>query len=171
MPAVASPLLFAGNPIRLGQFVPMADAYQSDGNGISSFKVAWTIVPNPISGPGVYPEAYDSTFTTTTSPRYSARTFKALINQPIIVPSGMCQRNTYYFNNATAQPVFRYGNVTLGPGASGASPLNSALQQASPDGSGVYAGVEGYSACAQNVGNNPENCDQAGRNVDPASLQ
>lgn len=172
MPAVASPLLFAGNPVRLGQFQPQNAAYQSAGAGLLSTKVAWAIVPNPISGPGVYPEAFDSTFASTNAPRYSAGTFKHLINQPIILPSKLCQRNTYYFNNATAQPVFVNGNVTLGPGASGSSVLNSALQQGSPDGtSGVYTDVEGYSACAQNVGNNPEDCDQAGRTVDPASYQ
>ncbi|EMF11230.1 uncharacterized protein SEPMUDRAFT_142704 [Sphaerulina musiva SO2202] len=172
VPAVASPLLFAGNPVRLGQFQPQNAAYQSAGAGLLSTKVAWAIVPNPISGPGVYPEAFDSTFASTNAPRYSAGTFKHLINQPIILPSRLCQRNTYYFNNATAQPVFVNGNVTLGPGASGSSVLNSALQQGSPDGtSGVYTDVEGYSACAQNVGNNPEDCDQAGRTVDPASYR
>ncbi|KAI5360452.1 hypothetical protein Slin14017_G086270 [Septoria linicola] len=170
VPAVASPLLFAGNVIRLGQFVPQGDAYQADGAGIFSNKVAWVIVPNPLSGPGVYPEAFDATFRTTTTPRYTAKAFKSLVNQPLLLPSKLCQRNTYYFNNATAQPTFRNGNVTLGPGASGANPLSSVLQKASPDGSGVYLNVDGYSACAQNVGNNPEDCDQAGRSIDPASL-
>lgn len=173
VPAVASPLLFAGNAVRLGQFSPQNAAYQSAGSGLLSTKVAWAVVPNPISGPGVYPEAFDSTFAETNAPRYTAATFKHLINQPIILPSKLCQRNTYYFNNATAQPFFVNGNVTLGPGASGSSLVSkSALQQGSPDGtSGVYTDVDGYSACAQNVGNNPEDCDQAGRTVDPASYQ
>ncbi|PIA97228.1 hypothetical protein CB0940_05965 [Cercospora beticola] len=171
VPAVASPLLFGGNPLRLGQFQPKGAAYQQNGNDILGARVAWTIVPNPISGPGVYPNAFDMIFRTAPSSRYTDRTFKSLINQPIILPTGLCQRNTYYFNNATANPVFRNGNVTLGPGASGSSPFSSGLQKASPDGSGFYGNVDGYSACAQNVGYNPENCEQAARSVDPVALQ
>lgn len=171
VPAVASSLLFAGNPLRLGQFIPESQPYQVDAGGDFSATSSWAIVPNTISGPGVYPEAVDLLFRTTTSPKYTAKGFKTLINLPIVLPSGMCQRNTYYFNNATALPAFRTGQVTLGPGASGSDPLSSGLQKASPDGSGVYQNVDGYAACAQNVGNNPEACETAAANVDPASLR
>jgi hypothetical protein len=65
----------------------------------------------------------------------------------------------------------RFGNVTMGPAADGQTvQLTGTLQAASPDGSGVYSGVEGFSACAQNVGFNPEDCDAAAKNVDPAAL-
>ncbi|KAF2210192.1 hypothetical protein CERZMDRAFT_113425 [Cercospora zeae-maydis SCOH1-5] len=171
VPAVASPLLFGGNPLRLGQFQPQGDAYQQNGNDIFGARVAWVIVPNPISGPGVYPNAFDMIFRTASSSRSTEKTFKSLINQPIILPSGMCQRNTYYFGNATAEPIFRNGNVTLGPGASGDSPFSSELQKGSPDGSGFYSSVDGYSACAQNVGFDPQDCEEAARTVDPVALQ
>ncbi|EME88446.1 uncharacterized protein MYCFIDRAFT_88919 [Pseudocercospora fijiensis CIRAD86] len=171
VPAVASNLLFAGNPLRLGQFIPESSPYQSDAGGTLSAAASWAIVPNPVSGPGVYPEAADFLFKTTSSPKYTAKGFKTMINLPIVLPSGLCQRNTYYFNNATALPVFRNGQVTLGPGASGTSPTSGVLQQASPDGSGVYENVDGYGACAQNVGNNPQDCETAAKTVDPASLQ
>jgi hypothetical protein len=171
VPAVASSLLFAGVPIRLGQFVPLGNPYMSDNGGTLSAECKWVIVPNPVSGPGVYPEAVDLQFKSETTSRYTAKTFKTLINQPNVLPSGQCQRNTYYFNNATALPFFTNGQVTMGPGASGSDPLSSALMKASPDGSGVYANEDGYSGCAQNVGNNPQACDAAAASVDPASLQ
>lgn len=171
VPAVASPLLFAGNPIRLGQFLPEDAAYMSDAAGTLTAECKWALVPNPISGPGVYPEVVDLLFKSASTSKYTPKTFKALINQPIILPSGMCQRNAYYFNNATALPSLRNGQVTFGPGSDGVSATQSKLMQASPDGSGVYTNVDGYSACAQNVGNNPENCDQASANTDPNTLK
>jgi hypothetical protein len=170
VPAVASPLLFAGTPIRLGQFTPKSQAYQADAGGSLSASTRWALLPNPFSGPGAYPEAFDAIFRTTDSPRYSGRTFKSLINQPIFLPSGKCQRNTYYFNNATALPAFRSGQVTLGPAASGLGVTKGALQEASPDGSGVYRDVTGYSACAQVVGNNPQDCNKAAQEVDSVAL-
>ncbi|SMQ55227.1 unnamed protein product [Zymoseptoria tritici ST99CH_3D7] len=170
VPTVASPLLFGGAPVRLGQFAPKAAAYMTDASGTNSARVAWAILPNPISGPGVYPEALDFSFKTADSSRIGARTIKKLISTPILLPSGLCQRNTYYFNNATALPVLRNGQVTMGPAADGVGVVTGKFMQASPDKSGIYKDVDGFSACAQNVGNNPEDCDTAARTVDPASL-
>lgn len=171
VPAVASSLLFGGTPIRLGQFNPTADAYMSDASGTISSRAAWALVPNPISGPGVYPEAVDFAFKTSSQSKYGAKTIKTLINTPLLLPSGMCQRNAYYFTNATALTVLRNGQVTFGPGADGVSLTSGGLMKASADGSGIYKDVDGLSACAQSVGNNPEDCDQAARTIDPASLQ
>lgn len=171
VPAVASSLLFGGTPVRLGQFNPTTDAYMVDSAGINSARAAWALVPNSLSGPGVYPEAVDYSFATASHSEYGARTIKTLINTPLLLPSGLCQRNTYYFTNATALPVFRSGNVTLGPGADGVGLTTGALMKASPDGSGIYENVEGFGACAQNVGNNPQDCDVAAASVDPASLE
>lgn len=169
VPAVASPLLFEGAPVRLGRFIPQAAPYQTDGTTLSA-AANWVIIPNPVSGPGVTPSVMDLIFQNAATPKYTAKTFRALANQPIVLPSGRCQRNAYYFNNATALPVFRNGQVTLGPGASGSKLTSSEVQRASPDGSGVYRDVDGYSACAQNVGNMPQECEEAARSVDPAAL-
>lgn len=171
VPAVASGLLFGGTPLRLGQFDPKEAAYMSDGAGGNSARAAWALVPNPLSGPGVYPEAVDMAFTTASESRYGANTFKAIISQPLLLPSGMCQRNQYYFNNATAVPVLRSGQVTFGPGADGIGLTSGGLMKASADGSGVYAGVDGFGACAQSVGNTPESCEDAVANFDEASLE
>lgn len=170
LPALASSLLFAGTPIRLGKFTPLTDAYMSSTSEISTANAAWALLPNPISGPAIEPEAVDFAFTTETEPVYGARTIKTLMNQPLLLPSGMCQRNQYYFNNATALPILRNGNVTFGPAADGIGITSGGLMKASADGTGIYMDVEGLSACSQQVGNTPENCDEAVQNVDPASL-
>lgn len=170
VPAVASSLLFGGTPIRLGQFSPTAEAYMVDGSGTNSARAAWALVPNTLSGPGVYPEAVDFSFTTARRSRYGARTIKTLINTPLLLPSGLCQRNTYYFTNATALPVLRTGAVTFGPGADGVGLTSGGLMQAGGDGRGIYGDVDGFSACAQTVGNNIEECEVAAGNVDPVSL-
>lgn len=145
VPAVASPLLFAGTPIRLGEFDPDADAYMLDGGGALSTQSRWAIVPNPISGPGVYSKAVDFLFRFQQgAKKYSELLFKTLINQPIILPSGKCQRNQYYFANASAEQQFVAGQVRLGPGASGYGVLKGALMEASPGGDGVYEDQEGF---------------------------
>lgn len=171
VPAVASGLLFGGNPLRLGQFDPTSDAYMADGVGGFSARAAWALVPNPLSGPGVYPEAIDMAFKTSSNSRYGARTFKTLISQPILLPSGMCQRNQYYFTNATANPVLRNGQVTFGPAADGVGVTMGKLMQASQGRTGIYADVDGFGACAQSVGFNPESCEDAVANFDEASLE
>lgn len=171
VPAVASPLLFAGTPLRLGQFNPDAPAYASDSGGTFTTQAKWALVPNPVSGPGVYPEAVDFLFRKQDAAQlYTAKTFKTLINQPAILPSGLCQRNQYYFTNATALTSFTFGDVTLGPAASGNSGSSGALMQASPDGNGLFKDNEGFTGCAQSVGFNPETCENAGKNLDPNAL-
>lgn len=96
VPAVASPLLFAGTPLRLGQFNPKAPAYVSDNGGTRTAQAKWALLSNPLSGPGIYIEAIDMLFRKTESAKkYTAKTFKTLINQPAILPSGLCQRNQY----------------------------------------------------------------------------
>lgn len=99
-----------------------------------------------------------------------------MLNQPAILSgpflaTNTCQRNQYYFNNATSVMMPRIGNVTMGPAGDSKFPqLKGVLQAASPDGSGNYRKLEGFSACAQNIGYNPEDCDVASANVDPTSL-
>lgn len=176
VPAVAASLLFGGNTLRLGQFNPKAPAYTSDATGTLTTQAKWALVPNPVSGPGVYPEAADFLFRKqAAAQKYTALTFKTLINQPNILPSAMCQRNQYYFTNATALTSFVEGDVTLGPAASGNGVtdgvVSGALMKASPDGTGLYQGVEGYTGCAQQVGYNVETCEAAGENLDESALQ
>lgn len=172
VPATASPLLFAGNIIRLGQFSPKGPPYTLDTEGIFSSQTKWALLPNPISGPGIYPEAIDLSFRMQDSAmQFIAKTFKSLINQPQIVPSGLCIRNQLYFTNATALTSFATGNVTLGPAASGYGIFKGALMSASPGRDGLYTNMEGFGGCAQNVGFPPETCEQAGKNLDLTALE
>jgi hypothetical protein len=163
---------------RIGAFIPLNEPYQTNGDGSKTINSKWAKLPNPITGPGLYSEAVDAKFVSQpdqASPRYSLSAWKRILNQPYILGSigslisPKCQRNTNFFTNSTAQPTFRSGNVTLGPSA-GANPLTAVLQEGSPDGSGFYQGVFGFSACAQLVGYGAvvplgEDCEAAARAV------
>ncbi|CAO2651391.1 Nn.00g039610.m01.CDS01 [Neocucurbitaria sp. VM-36] len=186
IPAAVSTLV-GGLTVRLGNSLPVNEAYQHEGPGLFSSNTKWQVVGNPFSGPGIVIEAVDMLFSTSTSPTPdpSFKTMKAVINQPYLLKgrtgsaTGKCQRNTYFFNNETAEVVFRSGRVILGPAASGdgvtSGVESGTLQKASEDGAGTYDGVYGFSACAQLVGYGGlvatgEDCEAAARNVDPAAL-
>ncbi|KAL9024319.1 MAG: hypothetical protein Q9196_006601 [Gyalolechia fulgens] len=153
-----------GTPIFVGRFAPNNDAYAPIASNPDQFvaQVKQIILPNPVSGPGIIPEAFDMTFATAISPLYDAKTFHVIINQPVILTNLLCQRNTYYFNETFAEPSLRSGNVTLFGPLAGNAP--SAL-------AGKYNQQGGYSASGEIVGYNPETCAAAAANVDPKSLQ
>ncbi|KAL8834864.1 MAG: hypothetical protein Q9170_003564 [Blastenia crenularia] len=152
-----------GTNIFVARFAPDNDAYAPIASNPNEFsaEVKQVIVPNPVSGPSVTPEAFDFDFITAKSPLYTAHTFHAVINQPVILTNLMCQRNTYYFNETFAKPVFRSGNVTLFGPTAGAVP--SAL-------AGRYTVQGGYSASGEIVGYNAESCASAAANLDPKAL-
>lgn len=59
----------------LGTFLPVDAPYQldttgPDGRQIYSSGTKWSLVPNPISGPGVYPQAFDVQFSPEAAPKY-----------------------------------------------------------------------------------------------------
>ena len=114
------------------------------------------VVPNPVSGPGVYPEAADFDFFPTGTPKYPLKLFKQGINQPLILTNGLCQRNPIFFNETFSNPLFRRGKVTTQePGG--------AFQ-------GVYTdqnGIGGLSAAGGTVGFDPELCQTAAGKVVP----
>ena len=154
VPALVSTLV-GGIVLRLGNSLPPNAAYQSDGSGGFFANSKWVVAPNPISGPGVYPEAMDTAFKNASEPRYSFDFWNSVVNQPVILKGvmiGQCQQNSFFFNDSTAAVQFRAGNVTLGPAASGAGLLKGVLQ-------GKYEDVHGFSACAQNVGFTAQKCE------------
>ncbi|KZM26885.1 uncharacterized protein EKO05_0011399 [Ascochyta rabiei] len=79
VPAVVSTLV-GGIPLRLGDFPPTNAAYQSNNNGLFSANAKCTIVPDVLSGPGLYPEAVDMTFVTAPTPRYSIKVLNSIID-------------------------------------------------------------------------------------------
>jgi hypothetical protein len=153
-----------GTNIFIASITPSNDAYApltSNPNEYST-EIKQIILPNPISGPAVEPEVFDLDFITATSPLYTEHTFHALINQPEILNNGLCQRNTYYFNQTFSDAVLRSGNATLFAPMAGAAPAALA---------GVYTGQGGYSASGENVGYNAEACASAAANADPGASQ
>ncbi|KAF9691555.1 hypothetical protein EKO04_010338 [Ascochyta lentis] len=154
VPAAVSTLV-GGTPLRLGDFLPANAAYQSNGADLFSANSKWTILPNFLSGPGVYAEAVDVAFVTAPKPRYSIEVLNGIIDQPLLlngIMTGKCQQNSHFLNENTAQVQFRSGNVTLGPAASGAGITSGTLQNKYPD-------VHGFSACAQLVGYTARKCE------------
>lgn len=154
VPALVSSLL-GGIELRVGDFLPSNAAYQCDGTGECFTNSKWTILPNEISGPGIYPESVDVAFRSTSEPQYTLNFWESVINQPMILKgilTGKCLRNVYYFNETTAEVQHREGEVTLGPSSSGLGILSGTLQ-------GEYSGLYGLSACAQNIGFDPQSCE------------
>lgn len=154
-----------GTTIFVADFNPNNDAYAPIASNPATYtaRVKQVIIPNPISGPEVKPEAFDLAFSSTQTPLYTAKTFHTLINQPQILNNGLlCQRNPYYFNETFAEPRLRTGNVTVYGPPAGALPSKLA---------GRYVGQGGYSASGQMVGYNQESCASAAAKTDPKALQ
>ncbi|KAI4242443.1 MAG: hypothetical protein L6R40_003997 [Gallowayella cf. fulva] len=153
-----------GTTIFVATFAPNNDAYAPIASNPNEFtaEVKQVIVPNPVSGPGVIPEAFDFDFVTARTSKYTPHTFHALVNQPQILNNGLCQRNLYYFNETFAAPAMRTGNVTLYGPTAGSVPQQLA---------GRYVKQEGYSASAETVGYNAETCASAAAKTDPKALQ
>ncbi|KAI9671465.1 MAG: hypothetical protein M1831_004374 [Alyxoria varia] len=151
-----------GTTIFVASFDPDNQAYKELGGGVYSQGVNKVILPNPISGPGVEPAAFDSTFTTTTRPKYTEHTFHALINQPTILNNGFCQRNMYYFKETFTNPIMRNAEVTLYGPPAGAGPTSLA---------GIYKSDwnGGYSATGQTLGFNLQTCREAAAQFGPAA--
>ncbi|KAF2090402.1 hypothetical protein K490DRAFT_9821, partial [Saccharata proteae CBS 121410] len=157
VPSLAS-ILLEGDFLLPGDFQPGMAAYQAiDANTYTS-QTQMSLVPNPVSGPGVEPPVLDLTFQTDANPPYNQSTWHEMINQPIVLTSGvvkgMCQRNTYYFNETFADPVFRVGTVTIynDPAVPNNPPMSV---------TGTFSNVMGYGAIGENVGYNPEDCHAA----------
>ncbi|KAL8706614.1 MAG: hypothetical protein Q9201_000361 [Fulgogasparrea decipioides] len=153
-----------GTNIFVASFAPNNDAYAPIASNPNEFtaEVKKIIVPNPVSGPGVIPEAFDLDFVSARTPLYTDHTFHAFINQPQILTNLLCQRNLYYFNETFAAPVQRVGNVTLFGPTSGSVPKALA---------GRYVRQGGYSASGEMVGYNAESCESAAARSDPKAFQ
>jgi hypothetical protein len=164
----------------VGAFLPLDLAYQYDGTGpegnqLYSSSVDWAPLPNEVSGPGVYPRAVAMHFGSEPTPRYTFDQMREMVNQAFILGPPYnalgiktCQRNTYYFDNDTAQVQYRSGRVTFGPAGNGVGLFLGTLQKASPDGSGEYKDVHGFGACAQLVGYGTiggQDCEEAAKDV------
>lgn len=158
--SAASP--FEGTLIFPATFAPDTDAVKSLAGGLYSTQVKPYLLPNTISGPGVYAEAVDLLYRLTQSSPYTAHTFHSLLNRPQLLINKNCQRNTLYFNETFADPKMAVGNVTLYHQILATPPANI---------EGVYTNVYCYQANAEQVGSIGESCAAATAEEDPAAQQ
>ncbi|KAI3587249.1 hypothetical protein IWW34DRAFT_839505 [Fusarium oxysporum f. sp. albedinis] len=159
VPSVASGVSpFEGTTIFPATFSPDTSAARALPNGFNSIQVKPFLLPNTISGPGIYAEAFDISFKTTDSSPYTAHTFHSLLNIPQLLNTNKCQRNTVYFNESSSEPQMAVGEVTLYHQILGTPPQGL---------EGVYRDVYCYSANGQVVSSLGEPCKVAAANMDP----
>ncbi|KAM0339567.1 hypothetical protein ACHAPU_010866 [Fusarium lateritium] len=159
VPSIASSVSpFEGTTIFPATFAPDVSAAKSLPNGFYSTQVKPFLLPNTISGPGVYAEAFDILFELTSDSPYTAHTFHSLINIPQLLNNGKCQRNTIYFNESFADPKMAVGEVTL---------YHQILATPPAGLEGVYEDVYCYTANGQVVSGVGESCPAAAANMDP----
>lgn len=159
VPSVASGVSpFEGTTIFPATFSPDTSAARALPNGFNSIQVKPFLLPNTISGPGIYAEAFDMSFKITDSSPYTAHTFHSLLNIPQLLNTNKCQRNTVYFNESSSEPQMVTGEVTL----------YHQILATPPQGlEGVYRDVYCYSANGQIVSSVGEPCKEAAANMDP----
>lgn len=163
VPSIASAVSpFEGTTIFPATFAPDTIAAQPLGGGAYSIEVKTYILPNTISGPGVYAEAFDIEFVLTQTSPYTDHTFHSILNQPQLLNNGKCQRNAVYFNFTDADPKMAVANVTL---------YHEILDSPPAAIEGTYEGVYCYQANGQLVGEVGESCAVAASKVDPKALQ
>ncbi|KAI7760897.1 hypothetical protein LZL87_008109 [Fusarium oxysporum] len=159
VPSVASGVSpFEGTTIFPATFSPDTSGARALPNGFNSIQVKLFLLPNTISGPGIYAEAFDISFKTTDSSPYTAHTFHSLLNIPQLLNTNKCQRNTVYFNESSSEPQMAVEEVTL----------YHQILATPPQGlEGVYRDVYCYSANGQVVSSLGEPCKFAAANMDP----
>ena len=142
----------AGTPIQAATFVPNNAAYEEISTSPPEYisQIKDVIVQNP-TGVNIILEAVDTDFFTTTTSPFTKYTFYEMVNQPLILSNGLCQRDPVFFNQTFTNPIFRNGSVLLySPGA------------AFP---GVYNNVAGLSASGETIGFAAESCQNAAAGI------
>ena len=159
VPSIASGISpFEGTTIFPATFVPDTSAAQPLPNGEYSIQVKPFLLPNTVSGPGIYAEAFDMLFELTNDSPYTAHTFHSLLNIPQLLNNGKCQRNTVYFNESFADPKMAVAEITL---------YHQILATPPKGLEGVYEDVYCYTANGQVVSSVGETCSVAAARMDP----
>lgn len=165
VPSIVSGVpLFEGTNIAPAIVVPDTAAVQPLPGGEYSFQAKPYILPNPISGPGVQGEAIQLSYQLTSDSPYPEQTFRRLLNGPQLLNTGLCQRNTLYFNDTFADPKMAKGKLTL---------YNQLLLATPPrEIAGQYEDIYCYQVNAQSVSTFVgEACPVAEANYDPVSRE
>ncbi|KAI1069387.1 hypothetical protein LB507_008600 [Fusarium sp. FIESC RH6] len=159
VPSIASGISpFEGTTIFPAAFAPDTSAAQPLPNGEYSIQVKPFLLPNTVSGPGIYAEAFDMLFELTNDSPYTAHTFHSLLNIPQLLNNGKCQRNTVYFNESFADPKMAVAEITL---------YHQILATPPKGLEGVYEDVYCYTANGQVVSSVGETCSVAAARMDP----
>ncbi|KAJ4009488.1 hypothetical protein NW752_009078 [Fusarium irregulare] len=159
VPSIASGISpFEGTTIFPATFAPDTSAAQPLPNGEYSIQVKPFLLPNTVSGPGIYAEAFDMLFELTNDSPYTAHTFHSLLNIPQLLNNGKCQRNTVYFNESFADPKMAVAEITL---------YHQILATPPKGLEGVYEDVYCYTANGQVVSSVGETCSVAAARMDP----
>lgn len=163
VPSIAANISpFEGSTTFPASFAPDTAAVKSLPGGIYSIEVKPYLLPNTISGPGVYAEAFDMLYTLTQDSPYTDHTFHDLLNHPQLLNNGKCQLNTLYFNETFANPKMAVANVTL---------YHQILSTPPALIEGQYTNVYCYQANGEEVGDVGESCASAAAKVDPKAQQ
>lgn len=158
VPSLVGTLADGGYPLVTSHLDPNTAAYQPLPHDLFYQNTYEELVPQLVSGPGVYPSAIDTQFSDTAAPLVPFRTIKKVLNQPILLPAGQCQRNGYWFNETFADPIPRTGQVTLY--------AQSLPSQLAGTGAVTYKdSVTAWSADGQVIGFLSESCANATKNV------
>lgn len=163
VPAIAAGISpFEGTDTFPASFAPDNAVVESLPDGLYSISVKPYLLPNTVSGPGIYAEAFDMLYTLTQTSPYTDHTFHDLLNRPQLLNNGKCQRNQLYFNGSFADPKMAVANVTL---------YHQILSTPPALIEGQYTNVHCYLANAEQVGDTGETCASAAAKVDPMALQ
>ena len=161
VPSIASAVSpFEGTTIFPATFAPNTEAVEGLPGGLNSIEVKPYLLPNTISGPGVYAEAFDMLYKLTQTSPYTAHTFHSLLNIPQLLNNKKCQRNTLYFNETFAYPKMVVGNLTL---------YHQILLTPPASLEGKHTDVYCYQANAVGVSSVGESCKEAAARMDPAA--
>jgi hypothetical protein len=145
-------------------FAPDTAAAKALPGGLYSIQAKPYLLPNTLSGPGVYAEAFDMLYELVNKAEspYTEHTFHDLLNRPQLLNNGKCQRNTLYFNQTFTDPKMAVGNVTL---------YHQILDTPPAEIEGMYEDVYCYQANGVQVGSLGESCEDAAENLDMSALQ
>lgn len=160
VPAIAAGVSpFEGTTFFATTFAPDTASAQPLGNNLYSLQAKPYLLPNQLSGPGIYAEAYDMLYSLTNESPYTERTFHDLLSRPLLLNNGNCQGVSIYFNQSFTDPKMAVANVTLYHQILGTPPA---------DIEGLYEDVYCYQANGVLVADVGVDCEDA--RVDPAAV-
>lgn len=110
VPAVMNTKL-NGMPTLVGAMLPVDAAYQSNGmdstgKQLYSSSAKWALLPNELSGPGLYPTAVNMFFSSSSSALpYSLTQMRKMVNQPYVLGAPVQRSAKFRYTHLSAEYV------------------------------------------------------------------